>query len=148
VKHGDHGRSRGRGEDETLADAFWSVVRSLRHASAESLARWEITPAQSRALRVLRRHGTMRLSELADHLRIAPRSATEVADDLEAKGIVRRLPDPHDRRATLVELTAEGIAATGAIDDARDADEERIFGRLTEQERAELTRILAKLREC
>ena len=50
----------------------------------------------------------MRSSELAQHLHIAPRSATEVVDALEAKGLVARSPDPSDRRATLVSLTDRG----------------------------------------
>jgi hypothetical protein len=63
--------------DEALADSFWSVARRLRETSQETLAPWDITPAHLRALRVLKRHGTMRLSELSDYLHIAPRSATE-----------------------------------------------------------------------
>ncbi|MDD0859754.1 MarR family transcriptional regulator [Arthrobacter alpinus] len=42
--------------------------------------------------------GDVRLKDLAERLRIAPRSATEVVDQLEAKGLVRREADPSDRR--------------------------------------------------
>ena len=94
--------------DESLTDAFWSVARRLRETSQETLAPWDITPAHLRALRVLKRHGTMRLSELSDYLHIAPRSATEVVDALESRGLVQRRPDPGDRRATLAELTDHG----------------------------------------
>src|ERR1700676_5569314 len=86
--------------DDTLSEAFWSVARQLRRAAMESLAQWDISPSQARALRVLARHDGARLSELAEHLRIAARSATEVVDGLEAKGLVARRPDPQDRRAT------------------------------------------------
>ena len=76
--------------DESLAEAFWSVARQLRETSQETLAPWDITPAHLRALRVLNRHGTMRLSELSEHLHIAPRSTTDVADALESRDLVRR----------------------------------------------------------
>ena len=77
-----------------------------------SLAAWDVTPSQMRAVRVLTAHdGGVRSSELAQLLRIAPRSATEVVDALEAKGLVQRSPDPTDRRATLVSLTATGRRA-------------------------------------
>ncbi|MGH7748194.1 MAG: MarR family transcriptional regulator, partial [Candidatus Dormibacteria bacterium] len=56
-------------KDESLAEAFWSVARRLRHLSREALAPWDVTPSQSRAVGVLARRGTMRLSELALHLR-------------------------------------------------------------------------------
>jgi DNA-binding MarR family transcriptional regulator len=132
--------------DETLPDAFWSVARQLREASHESLAPWDITPAQQRALRVLRHHGKIRLSELSDHLRIAARSATEVTDALETRGLVRRLPDPADRRATLVELTEHGSGVLDAIYEARATGAERVFDRLSQTDRAHLARILRKLR--
>jgi DNA-binding MarR family transcriptional regulator len=89
----------------------------------------------------------MRLSELSDHLQIAPRSTTEVVDALESRGLVRRRPDPGDRRATLAELTEQGVSVFDAIRAARGSEAERVFGRLTEADRADLARILAKLRD-
>ena len=71
--------------DESLSEAFRSVARQLRDTSQETLAPWDITPSHLRALRVLRRHGAMRLSELSEHLHIAPRSTTEVVDALESR---------------------------------------------------------------
>ena len=133
--------------DEVLPDLFWSVARRLRGASRDALAPWDITPGSLRALRVLSHHGSMRLSELSDHLQIAPRSTTEVVDALEARGLVRRRPDPGDRRATLAELTEQGASVLDAIRAARGSEAERVFGRLTEADRANLARILAKLRE-
>ena len=133
--------------DETLSEAFMSVARQLRSVSQETLAPWDITPANLRALRVLSRHGTMRLSELSDHLHIAPRSTTEVVDALESRDLVRRRPDPGDRRATLVEVTEHGASVVDAIRAARGTETERIFGRLSPADRAHLERILRTLRE-
>ena len=133
--------------DETLAEAFWSVARQLRETSKQALAPWDVTPAQLRALLTLGRHGTMRLSALSDHLRIAPRSATEVVDALESSGMVRRRPDPDDRRATLVALTDHGSSVLDAIRAARGNEAERLFARLSEADRAHLARILRALRD-
>ena len=132
---------------EPLSEAFWAVARQLREMSQESLAPWDITPAHLRALRVLKRHGSMRLSELSEHLRIAPRSTTEVADALESRGLIERRPDPRDRRATLVEVTAHGAEVLDAIRAARGTEAERVFGRLSQTDRAHLARILRKLRD-
>jgi DNA-binding MarR family transcriptional regulator len=131
--------------DETLSEAFRSVARQLRHTSQETLAPWDITPAQLRALRVLMRHGVMRMSELSDHLHIAARSATEVVDALETRGRVERRPDPDDRRATLVEVTEHGTSVLDAIRAARGTEAERAFDRLSPTDRAHLARILRKL---
>ena len=133
--------------DDALSEAFWAVARQLRERSQETLAPWDITPAYLRALRTLRRHGTMRLSELSDHLHIAPRSTTEVVDALEARDLVRRRADPGDRRATLVEVTEHGTDVLAAIRDTHGTEAGRVFGRLSAPDRAELARILAQLRD-
>jgi DNA-binding MarR family transcriptional regulator len=132
--------------DDSLAEAFWSLTRALREAAKESMAQWDVTPSQSRALRVIARHETLRPSELSEHLQIAARSATEVIDDLEAKGLVARRPDPNDRRATLVELTTRGRELSAQMRGARGAQAERLFDQLSRADRAELARILRKLR--
>jgi DNA-binding MarR family transcriptional regulator len=131
-------------DDETLAEGFRAVARQLREVSQETLAPWGISPSHLRALRVLRRDGVMRLSELSDRLHIAPRSTTEVIDALESRGLVQRRPDPGDRRATLVELTGHGASVLDAI---RGTEAERAFGRLGQADRARLARILRKLRD-
>ena len=129
-----------------LVDAFWTVARRLRHTSAEALARWELTPSQARALSVLARHGEMRPGELARHLRIAPRAATEVVDDLAERGLCERVPDPHDRRATLLRLTGPGVRAAEGVKASRGEQAEVLFGHLSSVDRAELTRLLGALR--
>ena len=75
------------------------------------------------------------------------RSATEVVDALESRGLVQRRPDPSDRRATLAELTGHGgevLAAVRAA--ARGTEAQRVFGQLSSADRAELARILGLLR--
>lgn len=133
-------------DDETLSEAFWGVARQLRHLSRETLAPWDLAPSQSRPLGILARYGVMRLSELSEHLHIAPRSATEVVDGLEQRGLVERRPDLNDRRATLVALTDQGKTVSAAIQSARSAEAERFFGGLSESDRTHLARILGKLR--
>ena len=133
------------GGDETLADAFLSVTRKLRETSQETLAPWDINPSQFRALRVLNHHGAIRLSDLSGRLHIAPRSATEVVDALETRGLVERRPDPGDRRATLVDLTGQGTGVLAAIRAARGTEAERVFDRLSPADRDHLARILREL---
>lgn len=137
---------RGGDSGDSLPDLFWAVARQLRHGNRESLAPLDISPSQARAVVVLTRHGTMRLSELSEHLRIAPRSTTEVVDQLQERGLAQRAPDPNDRRATLVSLTDEGARAAAAVRARRNAESEQFFGVLSDADRAELTRILQLLR--
>ncbi|GIF67648.1 putative HTH-type transcriptional regulator YsmB [Asanoa ishikariensis] len=132
-------------QGESLSEAFWGVARRLRHLNRETMAPWEVTPAQWRAINVLVEHGPLRLGDLAEKLHIAPRSTTEVVDDLERRALVERHPDPADRRATLVALTTDGTAAATAIRTARTAESERFFGSLSTADRDHLSRILHDL---
>ncbi|MEV4417195.1 MarR family transcriptional regulator [Catellatospora sp. NPDC049609] len=132
-------------DEAGLSEAFWAVARHLRHLTRDALAPWQITPSQSRALNVLHRQQALRLNELAEQLRIAPRSATEVVDDLAARGLVERRADPADRRATLVALTGPGRDAAEAIESARRAEADRFFGTLSPADREHLVRILRSL---
>jgi DNA-binding MarR family transcriptional regulator len=127
------------------SEAFWAVAHRLRHRTRVALEPWRLTPSLARAMRVLAGQGPMRLSALAAQLRIAPRSATEVVDDLSRLDLVTRSPDPDDRRATLVALTPAGVSTSAAIQAAREAEGERFFAALDSEDREDLTRILRKL---
>src|SRR6478735_3702264 len=110
---------RDEGHDPATGDLVMALARRVRRAHVEALADWGVTPGQARALRVLAGADGMRPSALADSLRIAPRSATEVADALEHRAWVRREPDPTDRRATRLVLTDDGRRLVERIDDVR-----------------------------
>jgi DNA-binding MarR family transcriptional regulator len=134
-------------EDETLAEAFWAVARRLRHLTHETVAPLGVTPAQARAVNVLTRQGSMRLSDLALHLRIAARSATDVVDALEGLGLATRTPDPSDRRATLIALTSTGKDVAEALHTARLQETKAFFSTLDEADRQALASILGRLRQ-
>jgi DNA-binding MarR family transcriptional regulator len=132
---------------ESLGEAFGAVARRLRVAAMAALSAHDVTPAQVRAIQVLDAHGGVRSKELAQHLKIAPRSATEVVDALEAKGLASRAPDPTDRRATLVSLTDRGRQLSAEARRLRGAASEELFQRLSKTDREALGRILRKLTE-
>jgi len=129
----------------TLSELLMHAARAQRRRWRELLEPWDLTPSQSRALRVLGDRDATRVSDLADALRIAPRSATEVADGLEARGLVERAADPADRRAVLLRLTDAGRAIRDEVAVARAADARTFFGRLGTEDRAALARLLREL---
>jgi DNA-binding MarR family transcriptional regulator len=129
----------------TLSELLMHAARAQRRRWRELLEPWDLTPSQSRALRVLGEKEGTRVSDLADALRIAPRSATEVADGLEARGLVERAPDPADRRAVLLRMTDAGRAIRDEVAVARAADARAFFGRLPAEDRATLARLLREL---
>jgi DNA-binding MarR family transcriptional regulator len=128
-----------------LSDLLMRAARTLRRRWRDVLAPWDLSPHQARALGVVGRRDGVRLTDLAEALHIAPRSATEVADGLQQRGLVERAPDPGDRRAVLLRPTAEGRRIRAEVDRARTADSEQLFARLSADERGTLTRLLRTL---
>jgi DNA-binding MarR family transcriptional regulator len=128
-----------------LGDLLMRVARAQRRRFRDVLAPWDLSPHQARALFVVSQADGVRLSDLADRLRIAPRSATEVADGLQERGLVERSPDPGDRRAVLLRPTDEGRRVHDEIAAARKADSAKLYARLSVDDRATLARILRAL---
>ena len=126
---------------------FLELVHSLLHAvRREASVRFEpvgTTPGQVRLLRTLQHaDGPRRLGELAQALDVAPRSITAKVDQAEADGQVRRVADPDDRRATLVELTPAGRDLLARVSAERSVGAGERLARLTPGDRAELLRLL------
>jgi DNA-binding MarR family transcriptional regulator len=132
-------------EAGVLSELLMRAARAQRSRWRDLLAPWDLSPSQARALRVLCDRQEVRVSDLAEGLRIAPRSATEVVDSLEARGLVERTADPRDRRAVILRPTADGRRISAEVDAARAADARALFGRLSAEDRAQLTRILSAL---
>lgn len=67
-----------------------------------------LTSSQLSVLGVVARGGPMRLSELAEIEHVNPTMLSRIVGALVDEGLLRRRPDPDDRRAGLVEVTATG----------------------------------------
>lgn len=132
---------------ETTADLLMLAARGLRRRYLRAMAPWDVTPGQFRALRTICTSGPIRLSALAESLGIAPRSATEVVDALQQRGLVERVPDPADRRAIGVVPTSAGREAEAAIEAARADEAESYLAGLDDADRTELERLLTKVAE-
>lgn len=76
-----------------------------------------------------------------------PSTVTKMLQRLEQAGHVRRRPDPDDGRAVLVEATEKSCALHDEVRDAWSGLEECTLAGLGPAERAELTRLLAKVEE-
>ncbi len=127
-----------------IAELLRATNRQVRRLAERELGPLGVTPAQLTALRVLS-EGPRRVGDVATRLGIVPRSATSVIDELEAAGLVRRQPDPTDRRAVLVSLTDRGADVLESYRARRRAGVAELLGRLSAAEQRELIRLLSRL---
>lgn len=126
-------------------ELYYGLMRDLRREASDVPGL--TTPGQVRLLRALRRAGDPRRpGELALDLDVAARSITAKVDQAEDDGLVRRLPDPTDRRATLVELTDAGRAVLDAVASARHEGAAARLDRLSVDEQEQLLALLRRVR--
>lgn len=131
--------------DEPTGELLSGAARSLRRRFVAALKEYDVTPAQARALRAVSAEPGLRLAALADALRMAPRSATEVVDALESRGLVQRRTVPNDRRVTAVVLTPLGEQTMALVDRIRRQESEAFMAPLSDSDRSALDRILRQL---
>jgi DNA-binding MarR family transcriptional regulator len=91
-------------------------------AFAQTFLRWidaqaseGLTLPRLRLVERLHCQGPAMMRTLADELELSPRNMTALVDNLETEGLVARQPHPTDRRATMIELTADGNRAAEAV---------------------------------
>jgi DNA-binding MarR family transcriptional regulator len=82
------------------------------------------------------------LSTLAERSMCVRSNVTQLVDRLEAEGLVRRAPDPRDRRSIRAELTESGRTLHAEALKALAAAEERLYGGLTPEAREQLVELL------
>ena len=107
---GDH-----RAAVATFAAAFKRATGAVRRLRGrESQHPGELSYAQCGLLFGLADSGQLSASELAGLAAVAPATATQMLDHLEAGGFVERVRSVRDRRIVLVSLTARGAAEVAA----------------------------------
>ena len=98
-------------EVEGIVDRIGGLNRRFHRALDETLAEFELDYAEWKLLGLLSREGEVYRSSpgrLARLMELSSGAMTNRLDRLEDAGLVRRLPDPDDRRGILVELTSKG----------------------------------------
>src|SRR3954468_15526856 len=95
-------------QEPNLGILLFVAYRALEQRAHQAVAAAGITDITLAQARIAARIGPQgsRVSDLAEQARVTKQSAGFLVDQLEAAGYVERVPDPTDRRARLVRLTA------------------------------------------
>ncbi|MBX7104561.1 MAG: MarR family transcriptional regulator [Gemmataceae bacterium] len=107
-----------------------------------------LTGAQYNVLRILRGEGQpLPMQEIASRtIQVVP-GMTGLVDRLEKAGLVCRARSESDRRVIYVRITAAGLTLIAQLDEPLPAMERKLLGGLTRDEKAELIRLLEKVRD-
>ncbi|MEI2776108.1 MAG: MarR family winged helix-turn-helix transcriptional regulator [Tetrasphaera sp.] len=131
-----------------------STALQLAQLGSLAASRWAarvqdlgLTPSEGLVLRIITSTGGLSQRELAQEMGIVPSRVVVVVDALEGKGMVRRVRSERDRRRYALELTTAGQTALDALARHGREHDAALTAPLSDVEREELGRLLAKLVE-
>jgi DNA-binding MarR family transcriptional regulator len=141
---------------ETSSDRSFQLCRLIGRLRAEFVTEVEHEMArqgvdlnftQFVALKLLGPADPLTPVDLARALHDNPGALTRLLDKLEQRGYLKRVPDPVDRRALRLELTAQGKSLRKRVIGYCDAVAEQTFACTTSREREQLHGVLTRVLE-
>src|SRR6266705_1594881 len=131
------------------APRLWLVIfkshRALSLLAEQSIANTGLCLTDFAALEALLHKGPLTITEIQDKVRLASGSMTAAVDRLEKLGLVVRKSSPSDRRARVVELTAQGRRLAASSFERHAKDLEGLMSALSQKEKEQLYASLKKL---
>jgi len=132
-----------------LALLCFIAYRAMENRVLQDLAAagfGDVTAAQGRIFARIDPDGT-RVTDLAERAQVTKQTAGFLVDQLERTGYVRRVPDPRDARARLVQIAERGQAAIEVARRTEAAVEAEWTRHLGRASATQLRRSLTRLRE-
>jgi DNA-binding MarR family transcriptional regulator len=124
------------------------LARHLDRARSQAFDAHELESWEFDVLAALRRAGTpyqLSPGKLLKETLVTSGTMTNRVDRLAARGLVERLPDPHDRRGVLVQLTPAGRDKVDAAMADLLTHERTLLGGLSDRDQQKIARALREL---
>ena len=124
------------------------VHKRIRSKLEANFKRYDLQGATFDVLATLRRNGEpfmLTPTQLQAEMMLSSGATTHRIDLLEKRGLLERLPDPSDRRGTLVKLTDKGKKLIDEAVVTHLEAENELLSCLTASQKRELTALLEKL---
>ena len=119
------------------------MFRLMNRSVTRALSEHALSAEQAHLRSVLWTFGPMTIGALQRELALSSATLTGAIDRMEAQELVRRVPSPADRRASLIEARVPARRRE-KIEASVERSEQRCFAALTAGERKELARLLDK----
>jgi DNA-binding MarR family transcriptional regulator len=132
-------------------EAYVALMRTadqLQWKGLELMKRFEISPTQYNALRILRGAGAQGLpcSEIGERMVTRDSDITRLLDRLEKRGLTERCRDSKDRRVITAHITPAGLDLLKKMDKPLDQFHSDLLGKLGEKRLREMLQVLEEAR--
>jgi DNA-binding MarR family transcriptional regulator len=138
-------------DDRLRGSVGYALVRAFRTVNRRSnraLAPLGLSAEQAHILLVLWLDGPLKIGDLQRELALSSGTLTGAVDRMVEAGLVRRVQDPNDRRAWLVEPAPCEPRRRRAIEKALEGIEEDAFAMLGARDRKALHALLGRVADA
>ena len=134
--------------NESIEFLLRAVNRRAEKLANQELARFDLTSTQFRTLMYLSHQPplTVRQCDLEVFFSKSNPAVTGILNNMEQKGLIRRVCNPADGRSKVLEITEKGWALLPELDAYRGWMDKLLTENMTEEERATLIALLKKMR--
>lgn len=121
----------------------------IEKLSNQALAPYDLSHTQYKIMMMLYRNPDMsiRQIDIEEKFSLTNPSVSGIIQNLEKKGLVRRVQNPEDKRSKLVCLTEKAFALKDELDQLGETLEKKVTEGLNEEECVQLCALLAKMLE-
>ena len=130
--------------NELVANLF-ATMRYVRERSQKRQKRDPFSALQLETLNYVAGKGKPTMKDVSNYLCVAPPSATSMVNGLVSVGKLERITDSEDRRIVRLTVTAKGKREAEKWYNEKTQRIKKVFSVLSEKEREDLIRILAKI---
>ncbi|WP_243029415.1 MarR family winged helix-turn-helix transcriptional regulator [Thermus altitudinis] len=131
---------------EELSRLGYALMRLLLARAKETFTQEGLSLLQAEVLRLVK-EGIQVPSRIAEHLEVLPSQVSHLLASMEEAGLLKRQPDPEDRRRVLLRLTPKGEAVQKRLQEAWLRAYGQHLARLSPEELNLFRNLLRKLTE-
>jgi MarR family transcriptional regulator, lower aerobic nicotinate degradation pathway regulator len=128
----------------------WLISRAYAHSHrllVEGFASAGVRGYHYRLLAALEEFGPASQAALGRRTSIDRSDVVAVLNDLAARGLIQRSPDPDDRRRNVITITPAGTEQLRALDEVVAGVQEKLLAPLSPADRTRLVRLLTAVLE-
>ena len=126
--------------------SFTRAEHKIHSLEYKTIKESGLTISQFGVLEALYNKGDLRVGEIMEKILTTPGNITVVIKNLEKDGFIKKIPDPLDRRSTIISITDKGTKVIEEILPEHIKNINNIFSILTDEEKVVLKDILKKFK--
>lgn len=126
--------------------AFTRAEHKIHSLEYKTIKESGLTISQFGVLEALYNKGDLRIGEIMEKILTTSGNITVVIKNLEKDGFIKKIPDPSDRRSTIISITDKGVKVIEEILPDHIENINDIFSILTDEEKVLLKNILKKFK--